>query len=124
MKNQKKLIVIISKFPKILYMITKTLRDETVDFILDASKFSQPVSLLRITNPDNLLLNLGLSSGQAIELVGKNMSESMQIKKGMIIGNPKAYYMSLCSTFISDYAIERNLDIELIPGAISKQQLN
>jgi hypothetical protein len=124
MKNQKKLIVIINKFPKILYMITKTLRDENVDFILDASDYPQPVSLLRVAFPDHLLLNLKLHAKQAIELIGENLADSMDIKKGMITGNPKAYYMSLCSTFSSNYAIENYLDLELIPDAISKQQLN
>ena len=124
MKNQKKFIVIINKFPKILYMITKTLRDENVDFILDASSYPQPVSLLRIAFPDNLLLNLKLSSTQAIQLTGKNLSDSMEIRKGMITDNLKAYYMSLCSTFSSNYAIDKYLDLELIPDAISKQQLN
>ena len=124
MKNQKKLIVIINKFPKILYMITKTLRDENVDFILDASNYHQPVPLLRIACPDNLLLNLGLPAEQAIEITGKNMADGMEIKKGMITGNAKAYYMSLCSTFSSNYAIDKYLDLELIPDAISRQRLN
>ena len=124
MKNQKKLMVIINKFPKILYMITKTLRDENVDFILDASDYPQPVSLLRVAFPDHLLLNVGLPAKQAIELIGENLGDSMDIKKGMITGNPQAYYMSLCSTFNSNYAIDKYLDLELIPEAISKQQLN
>jgi DNA-binding NarL/FixJ family response regulator len=124
MKNQKKLIVIINEFPKILYMITQTLKDETVDFILDASRYHQPVSLLRIAAPDNLLLNVGLPAEQAIKITGKNMEDGMDITKGMITSNAKAYYMSLCRTFSAVYAIDNSLDLELIPDAISKRQLN
>ena len=124
MNNQKKFIVIINEFPKVLNTIATMLKDEKVDFILDASRYARPVSLLRVAQPDNVLLKLNLSSKQAIELTGKNLSENMEMKKGMIVGNPHAYYMSLCSTFWTNYDIDHNLDIELIPEAISKQQLN
>ena len=124
MNNQKKFIVIISEFPKVLNTITTMLKDDKVDFILDASRYSRPVSLLRVAQPDNVLLRLNLSSKQAIQLTGKNLSENMEMTKGMITGNPKAYYMSLCSTFWNNYDIEENLDLELIPEAISRQQLN
>ncbi len=124
MNNQKKFIVIINEFPKVLNTITIMLRDEKVDFILDASRYARPVSLLRVAQPDNILLKLNLSSKQAIELTGKNLSENMEMKKGMIVGNPHAYYMSLCSTFWNKYNIDENLDIELIPQAVLKQQLN
>ena len=104
MNNQKKFIVIINEFPKVLNTITTMLRDEKVDFILDASRYARPVSLLRVAQPDNVLLKLNLSSKQAIELTGKNLSENMEMKKGMITGNPHAYYMSLCSTLWTNYA--------------------
>ena len=124
MNNQKKFIVIISEFPKVLNTITTMLKDDKVDFILDASRYSRPVSLLRVAQPDNVLLKLNLSSKQAIQLTGKNLSENMEMTKGMITGNRKAYYMSLCSTFWNNYDIDKNLDLDLIPGAVSKQQLN
>ena len=124
MNNQKKFIVIINEFPKVLNTMTAMLRDEKVDFILDASGYALPVSLLRVAQPDNVLLKLNLSSKQAIELTGKNLSENMEMKKGMITGNPHAYYMSLCSTLWTNYNIGHDLDIELIPEAVSKQQLN
>jgi len=124
MNNQKKFIVIINEFPKVLNTITTMLRDEKVDFILDASRYARPVSLLRVAQPDNILLKLNLSSKQAIELTGKSLSENLEMKKGMITGNRHAYYMSLCSTLWTNYDINQNLDIELIPEAVSKQQLN
>lgn len=124
MNNQKKFIVIINEFPKVLNTITTMLRDEKVDFILDASRYARPVSLLRVAQPDNILLKLNLSSKQAIELTGNSLSENIEMKKGMITGNPHTYYMSLCSTLWSNYDINQNLDIELIPEAVSKQQLN
>lgn len=105
-------------------MITKTLRDENVDFILDASNYSQPVSLLSIACPDTLLLNIKLKAEQAIELEAKNLIDGIDVKKGMITTNPKAYYISLCSTFIPKYDIDKNMDPKLIPAAISKQRLN
>ena len=124
MNNQKKFIVIINEFPKVLNTITAMLRDEKVDFILDASRYARLVSLLRVAQPDNILLKLNLSSKQAIELTGKSLSENIEMKKGMITGNLHAYYMSLCSTLWTNYDINQNLDIELIPEAVSKQQLN
>ena len=105
-------------------MITKTLRDEKVDFILDASNSSQPVSLLRIASPDNLILTMGLSREQSIELASENLQDGMEFKKGMITSNLRAYYVSLCGTFSSNYAIDKTLDFELIPGAVANQQLN
>ena len=123
MKN-KKLIVIINKFPKILYMIIRELREEDVDYILDSSNYSLPVPLLRITNPDKLLLNLKLPARRAIELLGQDMQDTMQIKRGMITTNPGAYYMSLCTTLNSDYIIDKYMDIELVPDVVAKQQLN
>jgi DNA-binding NarL/FixJ family response regulator len=123
MKNQKKLNVI-NKFPKILYMLTLSLKDENVDFILDASEFAQPVSLLRVTPPDYLMLNLNLPSAQAIELTNRNLQEDMEIRKGMITKSTSAYYISLCSTFSTSYVFDNSLDLASMPAAISKQQAN
>jgi DNA-binding NarL/FixJ family response regulator len=123
MKNQKKLSVI-NKFPKILYMLTLSLKDENVDFILDASEFAQPVSLLRVTPPDYLMLNLNLPSAQAIELTNRSLQEDMEIRKGMITKSTSAYYISLCSTFSSSYIFDNSLDLALMPAAISMQQAN
>lgn len=124
MKNQKKLSVVINEFPKILYMLTLSLRDENVDYILDASGFSDPVSLLRVAHPHHVMLNLSLPANQAIELTSLNMQEDMDIDKGMITSSSKAYYISLCNSFCSSYMIDSSQDIEAIPRAISKQQAN
>ena len=124
MKNEKKSIVIINKFPTILYMITRMLNKENEDYILDASEFSQPVSLLTITQPDELLLNINLSTGEALKLIEKDMEDNLGINQGMITRNPRAYYMDLCRSLRSDYFVDKYLDLELIPEAVSKQQLN
>lgn len=124
MKNEKKSIVIINKFPTILYMITRMLNNENEDYILDASEFSQPVSLLIITQPDELLLNINLSTGEALKLIEKDMEDNLGINQGMITRNPRAYYMDLCRSLRSDYFVDKYMDLELIPEAVSKQQLN
>lgn len=124
MKNQKKICVIINEFPKILYMLTLSLKDENVDFILDACRFPNPVSLLRVAHPDNLMLNLALPAKQAVELTSRALQEGMEINKGMITSNATAYYMSLCSTFRSSYVVDNCMDLELIPAEISRQQAN
>ena len=124
MKNQKKLSVVINKFPKILYMLTLSLQDENVDFILDASGFSDPVSLLSVAHPDSLLFNISLPAARAIELASMNLQEGIEVKKGMITTSGKSYYMSLCSTFSSSYIIDSSLELELIPRVISQQQAN
>ena len=98
--------------------------DEDEDYILDASTYSHPVPLLLIAGPDRVFLNLKLPADQAIELVGRDMQNSMEINRAMIISNPAAYYMSLCKTLSSDYHIDQYMDFELVPGAIAKQQLN
>ena len=124
MKNDKKLIEIINEFPTILYNIKTQLMKKSTDHILDASSYSRPISLLAVANPDLLLLNLDLPGTTAIEIVGTSMQENMAIKLGMITSNPRAYYMSLCSTFSADYLIENGLNLEMVPEAISRQQLN
>jgi hypothetical protein len=124
MNNQKKLIVIINEFPASLSQLTEMLHDDRVDFILDASTFQKPVSLLRVARPDCLLLNLHLPAKDAVILSGQSLSASADNKKAMITGNIRAYYMSLCNTFGSGYLIESGMDFELIPGAVAKQQLN
>ena len=124
MNNQKKLIVIINEFPAALSQLTDMLHDDRVDFILDASKFRRPVSLMRVTHPDCLLLNLHLPAKDAVILSGQSLSASADNKKAMITGNISAYYMSLCNTFEGGYYIESGMDLALIPSAVAKQQLN
>lgn len=124
MNNQKNLIVIINEFPAPLSQLTDMLHDDRVDFILDASKFRQPISLMRVTHPDCLLLNLHLPAKDAVILSGQSLSASADNKKAMITGNIRAYYMSLCNTFEGGYYIESGMDLELIPRAVAKQQLN
>ncbi|MEO8765364.1 MAG: hypothetical protein ABI416_13795 [Ginsengibacter sp.] len=124
MKSNKKYIVIINKFPKTLYTITETLKDENVDFIIDASDFLQPVDLLNIAHPDLLLLNLKLPSTEAIKLMGLEMQDNMYLNESMITSCLQAYYVSLCSTFYSNYKISNQQELESIPGEIAMQQLN
>lgn len=124
MKNQKKLIVIINEFPAILYMITRMLQNEDEDYILDASQFAQPVSLLTITQPDELLLNLKLTRKEALKLIEGDMQDNSEIKQGMITSNSRAYYMDLCRSLSSHYFMDNFFELELIPDTISKQQLN
>jgi hypothetical protein len=124
MNNQKKLIVIIKEFPDALDQLTEMLHDDRVDFILDASKFRQPVSLIKVAHPDCLLLNLHLPAKDAVILSGQSLSASADNKKAMITRNIRAYYMSLCNTLEGGYYIESGMDLELIPGAVAKQQLN
>lgn len=123
MKNEKKVIEVINKFPAILYEIKMILNQDHADHILDASAYSRPGSLMKITAPDMMLLNLGLSRTTSIEIVGEHLQENMTMKLGMITTNPRAYYMSLCSTLSHSYFID-GLSLEFIPEAISKLQLN
>jgi len=124
MNNQKKLIVIINEFPASLSQLTDMLQDDRVDFILDASKFRKPVSLMRVAQPDCLLLNVHLTPKDAVILSGRSLSASAENKTAMITGNVSAYYMSLCNTFSGGYRIENGMDFEMIPGVVAKQQLN
>jgi hypothetical protein len=124
MSNRKKIIEIVNKFPKILTNIKSILSEENVDYILDASGYSNPASLITEVAPDSLLLNLKLSSNAAINLMGENMQDSMDLKMGMITSNARAFYMSLCSTFTSEYLIDKSCHIVLIPEIVSRRQLN
>lgn len=124
MKKQKKLIVVINKFPTILYMITRMLQNEAEDYILDASQFEQPVSLLTITQPDELLLNLKLPRREALKLIERDMQDNFEINQGMITSNSRAYYMDLCRSLSSHYFVDNFIELKLLPDAISKQQLN
>ena len=123
MKN-KKIIEVINQFPKTLKNIKGMISEENVDYILDASGYSQPVSLLAQVSPDMLVLNLKLPGNAAINLVGSNMQDSMDLKMGMITSNPHAFYISLCTTLDSAYFIDSSSILELIPEIVSKQQLN
>jgi len=123
MKN-KKIIEVINRFPQTLNNIKGMTREENVDYILDASGYSKPVSLLAQVSPDMLVLNLKLPANAAINLIGSNMQDSMDLKMGMITSNPRAFYISLCTTLDSAYFIDSSSILELIPEMISKQQLN
>ena len=123
MKN-KKIIEVINRFPQTLNNIKGMTSEENVDYILDASGYSKPVSLLVQVSPDMLVLNLKLPANAAINLVGSNMQDSMDLKMGMITSNPRAFYISLCTTLDSAYFIDSSSILELIPEIVSKQQLN
>jgi hypothetical protein len=124
MSNRKKIIEIINKFPKVLTNIKSMLSEENVDYILDASGYSNPASLIMEVAPDSLLLNLKLSRNAAINLMGENMQESMALKMGMITDNSRAFYMSLCSTFTSEYRVDKSCHLVLIPEIVASRQLN
>lgn len=124
MKNQKKTIEIINQFPAILYQLKMSLHCENVDFILDATNFHQPVSLLTIAEPDMLFLNVHAAKKTVIDIAGTEMQKNPDIKKTMITANPHAYYMSLCSTLGEHYSFPYPYHLEQLPGTISRQQLN
>ena len=124
MKSGKKIIEVINRFPKTLKNIKGMLSEENVDYILDASGYPQPVSLLAQVSPDMIVLNLKLTCNSAIDLASSNMQDSMDLKMGMITRNVRAFYISLCTTLDSAYFIDRSSTLELIPEIVSKQQLN
>jgi len=123
MKN-KKIIEVINRFPQTLKDIRRMTSEENVDYILDASGYSQPMSLLAQVSPDLLVLNLRLSRNAAINLVGSNMQDCVDLKMGMITRDASAFYISLCNTLDSAYFIDRSFSLESISETVSKQQLN
>lgn len=124
MNNRKKVIGVINKFPAVSAQLKLKPRDETKDYILDTSGYLKPSALISAMDPDFLLLNLGLAGRAAIHLVALKMQGSGDIKIGMITSDPYAYYMSLCSTFYSNYFIGNPADLEEVPCRVSYQQLN
>ncbi len=124
MRNHKKFIAVIDKFPEILYTLTTELNNNNLDYILDASGYHQPISLLNIAYPEMVMFNLKLSRKKAIELMSKSIYDNPEINRGMITNNSEAYYLSLCRTFSSGYFMDRSFDPDHILNSISKQQLN
>jgi len=124
MKKRKKMVEITDEFSKILHNIKSTLKQENMDYILDASGHPDPLSLLTVAYPDMVLLNVNLPDNQAVDVTGTFMQENTEINLGMITCNPSAYYVSLCATFSREYSIDISADLQLIPGIITGQQLN
>lgn len=124
MRNHKKFIAIIDKFPKILYTITKELKNNNLDYILDATGYHQPIPLLNIVYPEMVMFNLKLPRKKAIQFMSETIHDSPEINRGMITNNAEAYYLSLCSTFSSRYFIDKSFDLDSILDSVSKQQLN
>ncbi len=124
MQNQKKTIVVINDFPKIIYEINPLLYHTNVDFILDASDYPKPLTLMTVACPDMLLLNLNLSKKSSCDFVSLQLQSNPEINKAMITSSAHLYYMSLCSTFKSDYFVGKGIDMELVPWLIERQQLN
>jgi len=123
MKNQK-VIEIIDDFPPILYRLKQMMKNqENTDFILDASDYSKPIDLLKVTTPDIVLLNLRPAKG-CLDYLGKAMQDNADLEVGMITNNPKAYYMSLCSTLCEQYTIDKGIDLEFIPEGVARLQFN
>jgi len=111
MNNRKKIIEVINKFP-------------AVSAQLNTSGYRKPSELISAMGPDFLLLNLGLAGGEAINMVALKMQDTGDIRIGMITCDPYAYYMSLCSTFHSDYFIGSPANLEEVPCRFSYLQLN
>ena len=125
MKNQAKVIQIIGEFPRILWRIKDILKSqENVDYILEASNYSQPVSLLNIVVPDILMLSIKLSGKDCIDLISTAMQNDSALALGIITSSHAAYYMSLCSTLGSQYRIDKSLSLESMAAGVSLQQLN
>ncbi len=92
--------------------------------ILDDIHNTRAASLLSVTIPDMVMLNIKLPRKEAIHFPGGNVTACDKIKLGMIVSDPDVYYMSLCRSFGSDYYIDKSLDLALIPEAVAKQRLN
>ena len=123
MKNPK-LIEIIDKFPTILYRLRQMMKSrKNVDYILDASDYVNPVSLLKIIGPDILLLTIRPAKS-CVDLLGKEMQNNYGSETGMITSDPTTYYMSLCSTLNEEYIADKSIDLELMPQTVSRLQLN
>lgn len=124
MNYPKKVIEIIDSFPAILQQVKLGLRQDDADFILDVSDYSRPAVIMSMANPDELLLNLKLTTVRAHEVLTSDMQNSSDISIGMITNNPDAYYENLCSTFESEYCIGMSSDFETMAYQVSQQQLN
>lgn len=124
MQNQKKTVVIINDFPKIIYEINSLLQEPNTDFVIDACDYPRPLALLSVAFPDMLILNLDLSKKSSAEYASAEIEANAEINRGMIIANTHIYYMSLCSTFQAEYCVSNTMDLEMLPGLIERQQLN
>ena len=124
MQNQKKTIVIINDFPKIIYEINPLLHQPNADFVLDACDYPKPLALLAVAFPDMLMLNLNLSKKSSADYAGSELQSNPEFNRAMITANAHVYYMSLCSTFKTDYFVSNQIDLELLPGLVERQQLN
>ncbi len=124
MQNQKKTIVIINNFPKIIYEINPLLHQQGADFVLDACDYPRPLALLAVAFPDMLMLNLNLSKKSSTDYASSELQVNSEINRAMITTNAQVYYMSLCSTFKTDYAVSNQIDLELLPQLVERQQLN
>ena len=125
MKNQKQVIRIVDEFPIILYRIKGMLEyRENVNYILDASKYSRPVSLLTIVNPNIIVYDLKEHGKNGIDLLSTEMQNNPELKVGMVTNNAEAYHMSLCSTLSSEYFFDKTLDLESVTETVLRLQLN
>ncbi len=124
MQNQKKTVVIINEFPKIIYEINPLLHQPNVDFVLDASDYPKPLALLTVAFPDILMLNLNLSKKTSSDVACSELQNNPEINRAMITTNAHVYYMSLCSTFKTDYSVSNQIDLELLPQVVERQQFN
>ena len=83
-----------------------------------------PFSLLNITIPDLLLVNIKLPVEAAVERMIADLQNERRVKLGMIVKDKSAYYASLCSTLHSKYKLDKSTGLQSIPGILAKQQLN
>lgn len=124
MKNKKRVIEVITEFPVILYTLKTKRQEDPADYILDASNYDQPTSLVTVANPDTLLLNVKLPFTTAIELVNATMEESNHLKVGMITKDQTTFYARLCASFAKEYRVDPTMELKRMPGVIGNRQLN
>jgi len=125
MKNDKHVIQVVNEFPGIIYGMKLMLKaEENTSFILDASNYSPVLSLINVTEPDYIQLNLRLPIKASIEQAGIDLVNNTDLSVGVITSNSGAYYLSLCKTFSEIYLCDESQDIESISLSIANQQLN
>ncbi len=124
MNLPKKVIEVIDTFHSIFFLLKNGLYQENIDYILDVSGYVNPAVVLSLSRPDVVLLNLKLPAAHAVEMMKNSMQGHLEINLAMITTDSSMFYMSLCSSFESEYCIGLSSDIEVAAHEISQQQLN
>ena len=127
MKHKPKLVATINQKTdciKLLYNIRAEQEKAGAVYILDASNYYEPASLIAIAYPDVVQLNLKMTRTNSLDLICTDMQEANKTQLGMITKNVAAYYMSLCKTFTDWYQIEKTQSLQTISATIIQAQLN